>query len=205
MILKKLTDSRHRAGYTIGMNTSRYTAVLLILCLLQIAATPTTNPTSQPTGSMVQDQVHFTPPPDPWVQKEVKTADSVFFQNPKGDCAFIATWEPKDFDLNPDDVGQVSVAILKQLKEKHIAQKQEMLIVPKIVKDKRFDIVIVERFKVSDTVTQDQVHLYKEVGPRVMVVACSSVSTDEQTIADTHKIAEDFLVSCKFNRKAFKK
>jgi hypothetical protein len=187
------------------MNTSRVTAVLLVLCLFQLAATPTTKPATQPSGSMVQDQVHFTPPPNPWVQKEVKTPDTAYFQNEKGDCALQATWAPKDFDLNPTNVGQMSVAILKALKDGHVAKNQEMLIPPKIVKDKRFDIAIVERFKVTDSITEDEVHLYKEVGPRVMMVTASSVSTDEDLIAETHKIAEDFLVSCKFNRKAFKR
>ncbi len=186
-------------------NTSRATAVVLMLLLSQLAAGPSTKPSTQPSGTMVKDQVHFTPPPDPWVQKETKVPESVFFQNSKGDCAIIATWRPIDFDLNPTNVGSRAADFVKILKDSHIAKKQQMLIGPKIVKDKRFDIVIVERFKFSETVTQDQVHLYKEVGPRVMDVAASSVSTDEDLIAETHKIAEDFLASCKFNRKAFKK
>jgi hypothetical protein len=171
-----------------------------------LAASPTSKPASQPAmQAMANDQIHFVAPGDPWVAKTVKSPDTAYYQSAKGDSAFQAQWAPKDFQLSADSDDQFAVQISKDLKQKHQEAGTEMVLAPKIEKDKRFDIVIHEQFKINKDITEDELHIYKSVGPRVMMVVVSCVSDDKDVIEAAHKAAEDMLDSCKFNRKAFKK
>jgi hypothetical protein len=193
------------SGKTTRMNpTTKSLGVLLFASLL--AAGPASQPTSQPAmQSMSNDQIHFVAPDAPWVAKAVKAPDTAYYQTTKGDSALQAQWAPKDFELSPDTDDQFAVQISKDLKKKHQDTNTEMVLAPKILKDKRFDIVIHEQFKISKDITEDELHIYKSVGPRVMMVVVSCVSDDPTVIDAAHKAAEDMLDSCKFNRKAFKK
>jgi hypothetical protein len=156
---------------------------------------------------MCDDQIQYLAPGDPWKAYEAKAPDTIYFQDATNKSALQAQWAPKDFQLSSDTNGSFAVQIAKDLKKKHQDAREKMVQEPKILKDKRFDIVIYERFKLGadGKITEDQMHLYKQVGPRVMMVTVSCVSDDADLIKADHKAAEDLLASCKFNRKAFKK
>jgi hypothetical protein len=176
------------------------------LLIFLIAGAPATKPTSQPVmQSMAEDLIHYVAPPDPWVSHDTNVADSVYFQTPKGDSAIQAIYAPKDFVLSSAEDGAMAAQMVQQIRKEHQDKKVEMVQPPKIIIDKRFDIVIHEKFKVSKDVTEDETHLYKSVGPRVVMVTVSCLSDDKKIIDAAHKAAEDLLASCKFNRKAFKK
>ena len=79
-----------------------------------------------------------------------------------------------------------------------------MVLEPKIEKDKRFAFIVHEKYKVGEKVA-DQLHVYKSVGPRVLMLTVNSVADDADKTAAIHGAAEDMLAAAKFNRKAFKK
>ena len=193
------------SGKTFGMNPLSRLLVALFFAGL-VAAGPASKPSSQPAmQSMSNDQIHFIAPDAPWVAKAMKDADTAYYQTAKGDSAMQAQWAPRDFQLSRDSDDQLAVQIAKDLKKGHQDKKVEMVLAPKVIKDKRFDIVIHEQFKINKDITEDELHIYKSVGPRVIMMVVSCVSSDQDVIDAAHKAAEEMIDSCKFNRKAFKK
>jgi hypothetical protein len=75
---------------------------------------------------------------------------------------------------------------------------------PKIEKDKRFAFIVHEKYKVGEK-TADQIHVYRAVGPRVLMLTVNSVADDADKTASIHAAGKDMLAAAKFNRKAFKK
>ncbi len=187
-------------------------SVVAALGFCLIAARPATKPTTAPSAdtsgavqSLAAEQVQFTPPPAAdWKYRETQTPDSAYFQATKGEGAIQLLWAPKDFQLSRETAGSFAGGIVKDLKAKHAEKKDVVVLAPKIVRDSRFEIYIHEKFKVGQYV-EDELHIYKSVGPRVLMATVSTVEKDEAAVTATHKAAEDLLASAKFNRKAFKK
>ena len=83
--------------------------------------------------------------------------------------------------------------------------KQEMLTPPTAVKDKRFDIAIHERFRVKDEVVEDEMHVFKSIGPRTVEVTIATISEDADVVKKTFEDGEAVLAGATYDRKAFKK
>jgi hypothetical protein len=185
--------------------TQNWLTVFLALALL--AGAPATGPAIGPDMSIAKDQYHFPAPAvDEW--KAVKPdpdAESITFLNSKEDGAIQLVLLPKDASVDPDIAMNVAVAMLKQIKADRAKQGVEMVMQPKIEKDKRFAIVIHEKYKVKNDQVADQLHVYKSVGPRVLMLTVNSVAIDADRTAAIHAAGEDLLDAVKFNRKAFKK
>jgi len=179
----------------------------LILCITaSIAAGPATKPAAGVDTSIAKDQYHFPAPPAPeWsAVNPDPAAESITFLNAGHDGAIQLVLLAKDADVGPGVAMNVAVAIVKQLKQQHAEQKTVMVMDPKIEKDKRFAIVIHEKYKVGDAVA-DQLHIYKSVGPRVLMLTVNTTAADPDKVASVQKDAEEMLAAAKFNRKAFKK
>jgi hypothetical protein len=178
--------------------------MLLGICafLSLIAADPASKPAVGPDTSIARDQYHFPAPPvDEW--KAIKpdpASDSITFLNKKGDGVIQLVVLPKDASDDPAGAGEMVRQIKLQRAEKHV----EMVMGPKIEIDKRFQIVIHEKYKAGDHVA-DQIHVWASVGPRVLMLTVNSVSDDADKSAAIHAAGEDMLAATKFNRKAFKK
>lgn len=181
-------------------------ALVLIGASLLLAAGPTSKPTPGPDTSIASDQYHFPAPPSPeWTAiKPDPTAESITYINAKHDGVIQVVLLNKDASVDPDIAGQVAVAIVKQLKADHIQKHVEMVMEPKIERDKRFAIVIHEKYKVGAQVA-DQLHVYRSVGPRVLMLTVNADSDDPDKNVQIHKDGEDLLAAVKFNRKAFKR
>jgi hypothetical protein len=171
-----------------------------------LAAGPASKPASGPDMSFARDQYHFPAPPTPgWTAvKPDPAAENITFINEKHDGAIQMVLLPKDASVDPDIAMNVAVAMVKQIKEDRAKAGTEMVMEPKIEKDKRFAIVIHEKYKAGKNVA-DQLHIYKSVGPRVVMMTVNSVADDDDKTADIHAVGESLLDSVKFNRKAFKK
>ena len=194
--------------------------VVLNLCIgAGMAAAPAAKaPASQPAApapapqpaasdtSIARDQYHFPAPADSeWdAVKPDPAAESITYINKAHDGAIKLDLLAKDASVDPDIAMNVAVAIVKQLKQQRKDEKTEVVMQPKIEKDKRFAFIIHERYKVGDK-TADQMHIYKSVGPRVMMLTVNTTADDADKVADIQKTAEALLDSVKFNRKAFKK
>jgi hypothetical protein len=178
-----------------------------------MAATPATKPAgpaSRPAAgtdtSIARNQYHFpAPAASDWsAVKPDPDAESITFLNTDRDGVIQLMLLDKDASVDPGVAGQVAVAIMKQLKERRAKDKTEMVMAPKIEKDKRFAIVIHEKYKVGDA-TADQLHIYKAVGPRVVMLTVNATAADPDKVAAIQTAAKDMLDAMTFNRKAFKK
>jgi hypothetical protein len=173
--------------------------------LALLAASPASQPDSGPDTSIANDQYHFpAPPPDEWTAVNPDpSADTIAFLNKQHDGAIQLVLLNKDASVDRDVADNVAVAIVKQIKESHAEKKDVMVMQPKIERDKRFAVVVHEKFKVGNSVA-DQIHVYRAVGPRVLMLTVNSVATDPEKAAAIHAAGEDMLAAAKFNRKAFK-
>jgi hypothetical protein len=170
-----------------------------------IAAAPATKPAGVDT-SIANDQYHFpAPPADQWaIIHPDPASDTVTLINQAHDGQIQMQLLPKDASVDPDIAMNVAVAVIKQLKATHEQNHDVMILQPKIIKDHRFAFCIHEKYKVGDNV-MDRLHIYKAVGPRVLLLTANSLAKDEDKITAIQKAGEDLLDSVKFNRKAFKK
>jgi hypothetical protein len=179
------------------------------------AKAPASQPAvKQPSGadtpgadtSIARDQYHFPAPTESeWeAVKPDPASESITYINQAHDGAMKLDLLAKDASVDPDIAMNVAVAIVKQLKQQRKDAKTEMVMEPKIEKDKRFAFIIHEKYKVGDK-TADQLHIYKSVGPRVLMLTVNTTADDPDKVADVQKTAKDLLAAVKFNRKAFKK
>jgi hypothetical protein len=171
-----------------------------------LAASPTSKPAAGADTSIAKDQYHFPAPPSPeWTAvKADPDAESITYSNAKHDGAIQMSLLPKGESVDPDAAADYAAEVIKLLNERHQNAHTVVVMQPKIEKDKRFAIVIHEKFKVGD-LTEDELHIYKSVGPRVIMLAVFSVSDDADKTTQIFGDAKDLLDSVKFNRKAFKK
>jgi hypothetical protein len=187
------------------MNTTRFiTAALVLVCASFALADPATQPAED--TSIARGQYHFPAPPSPeWTAVKPDPAkDAIVYINSKHDGAIQLMLLPKDASVDPDIAAQVAAAMVKQLKKAHADAGTEMVMQPTVEKDKRFAIVIHEKCKAGPS-TADELHVYKAVGPRVLMLTVNSVAADPDKAATIHKDGEDLLDAVKFNRKAFKR
>ena len=178
-----------------------------LFCLVMLlAAAPTSKPAAGVDTSIANDQYHFAAPPaDQWSAiKPDPSADSITLINQAHDGEIQMQLLPRDASVSPDIAMNVAVAVLKQLKATHEQNHDVVILQPKIIKDKRFAFCIHEKFKVGDNV-MDRLHIYKAVGPRVLLVTANSLTQDESKITAIQTTGEEMLDGAKFNRKAFKK
>jgi hypothetical protein len=181
---------------------------LLGICMLLslIAAEPASKPAVGPDTSIARDQYHFPAPPvEEWTAvKPDPTAENITFLNKAHDGAIQLVLLNKDASVDSDIAMNVAVAIVKQLKQSHIDKKDVVVMEPKIEKDKRFAFIVHEKYKVGDKVA-DQIHVYRSVGPRVLMLTVNALSDDANKADSIHAAGEDMLAATTFNRKAFKK
>jgi hypothetical protein len=184
-----------------------FTTLAGVCCVLAlIGAGPASKPAAGPDTSIAKNQYHFPAPPvEQWTAVQPDPdADSIAFINKVHDGKIQLDLLDKSASVDPDVAMNVAVAVLKQLKQTRAEQHAVMVLDPKIEKDKRFAIVIHEKYKVGDRVA-DQLHVYKAVGPRVLMLTVMSVAADPDKAAAILGAGEDMLDAAKFNRKAFKK
>jgi hypothetical protein len=180
--------------------------IFIIVALSLIAAGPATRPATGPDTSIASDQYHFPAPPvDQWrAVKPDPDSNSITYLNKSRDGAIQLVLLNEDASVDPDIAMNVAVAIVKQIKESHAEKKDVVVMQPKIEKDHRFAFIVHEQYKVGDKVA-DQLHIYRAVGPRVLMLTVNSVADDPAKTAQTHAAAKDLLAAVTFNRKAFKK
>jgi hypothetical protein len=177
------------------------------LCfLVLLAVSPTSQPAAGTDTSIAGGQYHFpAPPPGEWTAVNPDpAAQSITFLNGKHDGAIQLVLLNKDASVDPDIAMNVAVAIVKELKRSHTEHNDVVILQPRIEKDRRFAVVIHEKYKVGDK-TADQMHIYKSVGPRVLMLTVNSVADDPAKTISIHAAAEQMLDAARFNRKAFKR
>jgi hypothetical protein len=178
----------------------RWAVAVSLLFLLGAA---TSQPSSQPVGEkqvLGGGLIQFVGPPSPpWSMTAGAGGDAALFIDSNKDGAIQISLLPKDANVDPGVADQVAVAILKQLRSQRTASGVTVVMPAKIERDKRFAIVIHEKYKVGEK-TADELHLYKSVGPRVVMLTVNTVADDADAVTATHELGEKVLAGAKYNR-----
>jgi hypothetical protein len=178
--------------------------IILLLVVSTLAAEPSTQPTVQ-QRSISKDLFHLIDPSSPpWSIVDYRPeTDSLVYVTEKHDAEIQLLVLPKNVSVDPGIADNVAVAIIKKLRADRVKAGTKMVMPAKSEKDSRFAVRVHEKYKVGDS-TADELHLYENVGPRVLMLTVNSVADDADIVAAEHKAGEDLLLSAKFNRKAFK-
>ena len=181
------------------------TLAVLVACL---AAAPATRPAkpakpAKPTppdlsASLADGTVRFQPPPAAaWTAAPNAPDDKALYLT--ADHRSAIQFELATFDISPSSSGQIGTALCKSLKERRQKDGNDMLLAPTIERDKRFDLVIHERYQIKGAV-QEQWHLFKSVGPKTVMVAAGSTSNDTAAVNASGSDAMAALATAKYFR-----
>jgi hypothetical protein len=162
------------------------------------AAPPSTQASGGP-DTVLHEEYLFTDPPAGWMVYHQAGDESVEFSNEHLHSVILIAFEPKDMIL--DGMGGQMAKAIDGLPAR---SGGETVMHAKIEKDKRFDLKIHDKYKVHGKVG-DQLHLYKNIGPRVVEVTIACSAEDQDIIDDVFKTGQDMLAAMKFDRKAFLK
>ena len=143
-------------------------------------------------GSLAGGRLRYTPPPDDTWQRagNVNSDDAAAYagRNHKGAIAIEVL--PPDAEMTPEMGG----AVVRALRDAHKKANQKMLFGPKVEADKRFALRVHEKYQSGDKVA-DEVHIYRTVGPRVVMLTVNAWVNDEAGAKAIHTAGEDVLVS----------
>ena len=148
--------------------------------------------------SLLGGRIMFTPPPaDKWKPADHPANDSTaafVAENHEGAMALQVL--PSDAQLS----GQMAQAIVRQLRDNRRRAKQKMALEPKVERDPRFALRIHEKIEEKDKIA-DQLHLYRDLGPRIVMLTVSALVTKDGDPKPVHKAGEDVLLSAKWVKK----
>ncbi|MDB5172271.1 MAG: hypothetical protein JWN51_1044 [Phycisphaerales bacterium] len=180
----------------------RWTSALLLGVLLVGSAGADDPPSKAATkpaaeATLLGGIVHYAPPEE-WKIVVANTNDTT--------ATYIAT----DHDgllsmqvLPPNAAIDAAAgrALVIKLRQNHKLAKQEIALEPRLEPDDAFALRIHERYKDKEGKVVDELHLYRQVGGRAVMLTVQSLSKDEDHIRDVHKIGEDMLTSATFQPK----
>jgi hypothetical protein len=155
-------------------------------------AAPTTQPTAK--ESLADGAIEFARPAD-WTEAKGRKPLAAGFISPdhKG-MITVEVWPQGD--LGPSTGGQ-TVKLLREARKKQ--PNLQIIMEPKLEPDKRFPVRIHEQYKSGDT-TDDVVRLYRQVGPKVVMVTVNSKSPDDARDRELHQAGEQVSLSATFTK-----
>jgi hypothetical protein len=177
-------------------NTVLICVVLLASCAIEWAAGEEAAPGA---GSLLGGSITYAPPPDDVWQKaeNIKSDVAAAYAARKHQGAIAIEVLPADSQMTP----QMGGAVVRALRDAHTKAGQKILMGPKVEPDKRFILKVHEKYEHGDKVA-DELHLYKNVGPRVVMLTVNTWVNDDTAAAPIHAAGEDVLVSAKFVKHA---
>jgi hypothetical protein len=172
-------------------------AIMICATVAVAADPPTTAPAMIPLGSASGFQ--FTPPPpDGWDPIKQQSPTIASYISKKHDAVLALQVLPPKVVID-QKYGEL---VVKQLKDAHAQKKVKMVMEPTIESDSRFALFVRERYEVaakpgqaSDPKVAEQLHIYRNVGPRVVECTINTVSDDADAIKAQQTAAEDALLS----------
>lgn len=185
------------------MSRTLLASILVVLVFGAIASSADEKPKdSSPAASLLGGRLTFTPPPDDgWARATNVNADDAAAYAARDEKGAIAIQVlPADAEMTP----QMGGAVIRSLRDAHKKADQKILFGPKVEPDKRFMLKVHEKYQVGDK-TADELHLYRHVGPRVVMVTVNAWVTDDAAAKPVHQAGEDILASAKWANGAKKK
>ena len=153
---------------------------------------------SSPSASLLGGKLTYAPPPEEnWERAEQPSGETVAaFRTKDHEAAMVMQALPQDAQMTP----QMGPALVRQLRENHRKADQKLLIGPKIEPDKRFGLRIHERYQNGEKIS-DELHLYRDLGPRIVMVTANAIVKDDTDPKAVQKDAEEVLLSAKWVKK----
>ena len=191
---------------TAGANLDQNNAILksaedMLLSVGADAGSPFAGPL--PTAALGNGLVTYTPPSG-W-QPGKTTPNVVSYITPAHDGILAIELLPVDMTMTHDAPN----AIVKQLQATRAKSGSKVILAATIEPDDRFALKIHERYEVGrkDTSTKiaDQIHFYRAIGSRFVMLTVNTVADDPETVKSTQKAAEDTLLSATVHRPGEKK
>jgi len=196
----------------------RASALPGLLCLLLLASHPSAVvavPASQPTAAdpgpskvLANGTVRFTTP-DGWDELTAKATDvcAIYFLH---DHASFLSVEilPVDAKIGPESFNAIA-RVQRQTRQQH---NEKFVENPTVQKDDRFLLRVEEKYhtivKVDDKPADrvaTQLHLYRQVGARIMMVTVLSTADSDDELKQAQSTGEDIALSATFGRPSRKK
>lgn len=174
--------------------------MLLIGAGFALAAEPAKPPESakSPERRRLANVVEFTPP-EGWEEaKKVATESRAAFISSDHRSMLAVEVLPPDAELNDT----FTKGVIKKLREMRALGKETFVTPPEVISDARFGLRIRERYKTADNKIGDSVHLYRYLGPRVLMVTAKQFTDDVQDKPAAHGTAEQTSLNAAFLKPA---
>jgi hypothetical protein len=172
-------------------------SVIALASVLLLSALVTAADERPAKESLLGGKVEFTPPGGDWERAHVSGAgDAAAYMNKdhKDHKGLIALQVlPADAEMSP----QMGGAIVRQLRQNHKQAGQKIVMDPKVERDPRFDLRVHEKFQQGEK-TIEQLHLYRNLGPRVVMVTAQAQADNDEQSKPTLKAGEDLALSAKW-------
>lgn len=163
--------------------------LLLLACAAIGFAADEQNGTADTT--LVGGHLHFSPPDEAWQRAvNINSDDQAAYARHDHHGAIAIQVLPPDAEMSD----QMGGAIIRSLRDAHKKAGQKILYGPKIEPDRRFALKVHEKYQSGDKVA-DELHIYRNVGPRVVMVTVNAWVSDEAQAKAIHEAGEDLAVS----------
>jgi len=131
----------------------------------------------------------FTPPEGWEVAKNATTPTRAAYVSKDRQAMMSIELLPASMKIEPS----LAADMIKKMRQNRQANSQKYVDEPKVEKDEKYIIRIRERYQIKDKVA-DQLHLYRAVGPRFLLVTVNSLAGEEKA-GEHHAAGENASMS----------
>ena len=173
-----------------------------------LAASQPSAPDPSPVKLLANGTIRFTAP-DGWDEIAASATDvrAAYVLHDHASALSVEIL-PADATIGPESFG----AIMRSLRQTRLQRKEEFIEKPTADKDDRFLLRIHEKYhtivKVDDKPTAKiaiQLHLYRQVGARIMMVNVWSAADADDELKQAQSAGEDIALSATFGKPTRKK
>jgi hypothetical protein len=170
--------------------------ILLVACA--VFASAEDKPKEPSEATLIGGHLHYSPPADDdWQKAEnVNADDEAAYARRDHQGAIAIQVLPADAEMSP----QMGPAVIRSLRDAHKKADQKILFGPKIEPDKRFALKVHEKYQAGDKVA-DELHIYRNIGPRVVMLTVNAWLTDEAGIKQIQEAGQAMLAGAKWSAK----
>lgn len=176
-------------------------SIFLVLLACAVARSAGDEQGDAADATLASGHLHFSPPmDDAWQRAEnVKSDDAAAYARRDHQGAIAIQVLPPDAEMSD----QMGGAVIRSLRDAHKKANQKILYGPKIEPDDRFALKVHEKYQSGDKVA-DELHIYRAVGPRLVMVTVNAWVLDEAQAKAIHQAGIDLAVSAKWLARAKK-
>lgn len=171
--------------------------MLMLVSAFSVFASADDKERNTTDATLLNGRLHFSPPEDDdvWQKaKNVNSDDAAAYARHDHQGAIAIQILPPDAEMTD----QMGGAVVRSLRDAHKQANQKILYGPKVEPDNRFALKVHERYQSGDKVA-DELHIYRKVGPRVVMVTVNAWIADDAATKQIHKTGEDLAVSARWS------